>query len=193
MRDSPWIQTFRGGKFHLFDPRPEEVFIEDIAHALSLTCRFSGHINEFYSVAQHSYLTSLRVPPEDALWGLLHDAAESFVGDLSRPLKHHPSMAEYVEVEANILRVIANRFGLPEHVPDSVKKVDRTMLLTERRDLLKPLEWTSEEHTHWDLDNADKLYEKIIPMSPKEAKLNFLYQFSYLTQGAAQTKNLGAL
>ena len=36
------------------DPRPEEICIEDIAHALSLMTRANGHFPVFYSVAQHS-------------------------------------------------------------------------------------------------------------------------------------------
>ena len=43
-----WMQVYSGGKFYPLDPRPEEIFIEDIAHSLSLLCRYVGHINRFY-------------------------------------------------------------------------------------------------------------------------------------------------
>lgn len=39
-RKGVWIQTYTGRMFWPLDPRPEEIWIEDIAHALSLQCRF---------------------------------------------------------------------------------------------------------------------------------------------------------
>lgn len=68
-RRGDWIQTFTGRRFWPLDPRPEDVCIEDIAHALSLKCRFGGHCTRFYSVAEHSVHVSNYVPAEFALWG----------------------------------------------------------------------------------------------------------------------------
>lgn len=48
------IRTFSGIHMSPADPRPEEICIEDIAHALSLMTRANGHFPVFYSVAQHS-------------------------------------------------------------------------------------------------------------------------------------------
>ncbi|MFN9113590.1 MAG: phosphohydrolase, partial [Bacteroidota bacterium] len=70
-----WIQTFSGIAFWPLDPKPEHVRIADIAHALSMKCRYNGHTRKFYSVAEHSVLVSRHVPEEDALWALLHDAS----------------------------------------------------------------------------------------------------------------------
>lgn len=56
-----WIQVHSGGKFWPLDPRGEEVRIDDMAHALSLICRFTGHTKDFYSVAQHSVLVAWTV------------------------------------------------------------------------------------------------------------------------------------
>lgn len=70
-RIGDWMQTASGRMFWPVDPRPEDVEINDIAHALSLTCRYCGHVREFYSVAQHSVLVSDAAPAENRLWPLL--------------------------------------------------------------------------------------------------------------------------
>ena len=86
-RKGPWIATHAGRRFYFEAPHPDDVDITDVAHALSNLCRFTGHVNRFYSVAEHSINVSLLVPPEDALQGLLHDAHEAYIGDCSSPLK----------------------------------------------------------------------------------------------------------
>ena len=101
-RKGDWIQTFTGRAFYVLDPRPEDVDIEDIAHALSMQCRFAGHCREFYSVAQHSVTASWLVPPEDALWGLLHDAAEAYVVDLPRPIKRAWQLESYGIIDRDV-------------------------------------------------------------------------------------------
>ncbi len=83
VRRGDWIQVRSGRKFHPLDPRPEDVDINDIAHALSNLCRFTGHCTDFYSVAQHSVIASQIVPPASALAALLHDASEAYMGDIS--------------------------------------------------------------------------------------------------------------
>src|ERR1017187_10636100 len=76
------ITTFSGIHFWPLLPNPADIRIEDIAHALSNQCRFAGHAREFYSVAEHSVRVSQLCPPEDALWGLLHDASEAYLTDV---------------------------------------------------------------------------------------------------------------
>ena len=66
-RKGDWMQTYTGRQFWPIDPRANEVHIEDIAHALSMMCRYNGHCRTFYSVAEHSVLVSQHVPPEHAL------------------------------------------------------------------------------------------------------------------------------
>src|SRR5579872_2947230 len=87
--NQPWIQTASGLEFPLFEPRLDAINIEDIAHGLSMICRFTGQCARFYSVAEHSVHVSHLVPREDAAWGLLHDAAEAYLGDVASPLKKH--------------------------------------------------------------------------------------------------------
>lgn len=129
-----WLQTYRGRRFDLLDPRPEDLDIGDIAHALSNLCRFTGHVRDFYSVAQHSVVVSHLVPAELALVGLMHDATEAYIGDVSRPLKR--MLPEYGVIEDRLWAVIAERFGLPRVLPPEVKQADNLALMWERRDLL---------------------------------------------------------
>ena len=77
-----WIQTFQGKAFDPFAPRPADISHFDIAHALSNICRFTGHTNTFYSVAQHSVQVALLVPRPMQLAALLHDASEAYLCDI---------------------------------------------------------------------------------------------------------------
>lgn len=87
--DEHIIKTYLGKEFCFSDVDHEAIDIRDIAHSLSHLCRFTGHTNLFYSVAQHCLLVAEKIPggPEEKLAALLHDAAEAYVGDLSSPLK----------------------------------------------------------------------------------------------------------
>jgi hypothetical protein len=87
MTHEPWLRTYAGRHVHILNPRPADIYIQDIAHALAHTCRFAGHTPAFYAVAQHSVLVSELLTPDLALWGLLHDASEAYLHDLTRPLK----------------------------------------------------------------------------------------------------------
>jgi len=140
-----WFQTYTGKACWLMDPRPDEICIEDIAHALALQCRFNGHVTVFYSVAQHSVFVSEIVPKPFALAGLMHDATEAYLGDMVKPLKW--SMPAYRTAEKVFWRVIAAKFGLHEKVDPAVKVADLVALATERRDLMSapPLRWPIDE------------------------------------------------
>ncbi len=179
-RRGDFIETFSGRQFWPLDPRPEDIFIEDIAHALSCVNRFTGHTRHAYSVAQHSVYVASCVPREDALWGLLHDAAEAYISDLSRPLKVLPEFAFFREVEDRILAAVCERFGLDPIQPESVHHADKSMLWAEANQLMhQPL-------AHW----WDKWREveippigaipTIAPWSPEWAKMVFLNRFKAL-------------
>lgn len=130
---NPHIETFTGRNVHPLHPRASEICIEDIAHGLSHQCRFTGQCLKFFSVAEHSIEVSRFCSPEDALWGLLHDASEAYLCDLSRPIKQHSGLGTiYREIEAGLMRVICERFGLPLEMPRSVHRADSIMLHVER-------------------------------------------------------------
>jgi 5'-deoxynucleotidase YfbR-like HD superfamily hydrolase len=109
MVDTCWIQTYSGIKMHPLSPTEEEISIEDIAHALSNLCRFTGHCNKFYSVAQHSVLVSVYSPRDYAMWGLLHDASEAYLNDIARPIKISDEYNTYRKIEENLMKVIAKK------------------------------------------------------------------------------------
>lgn len=175
--DKAWIQTFMGHRFHLLDPRPEEIQIVDIAHALGMLCRFTGHVREFYSVAEHSVFASQFVPKEDALWALMHDSSEAYAADVNRPLKHYtPIGPVYKEVEGKIMDAICDRFGLPREMPQSVHDADIKMLYTEKEQLMSTLDWS----TKWSFDESTA--GVVLPCwGPKKAGKMFLKRFKELT------------
>lgn len=183
-RAGGWCQTYSGKAAYPLDPRPEDFCIEDIAHALSLVCRFGGHSKRFYSVAEHSVRVSHICDPADALWGLLHDAAEAYCGDMVRPLKMDDAMRGYRAAERRIQGAICERFGLPPKMPDSVKRADNVMLATEARYLMAahPQDWGLAE---------EPLTDPIMPFSsPASAELAFLGRFNqlYMEPTIAQTE-----
>lgn len=137
-RKGHWMQTASGRKFWPLDPRAEEVFIEDIAHSLSMQCRYGGHCQRFYSVAEHSVLASHLVPEKHALAALMHDAAEAYCTDIIRPIKKY--LTQYAEIEQRIWIVIALRFGLPYELPQCVHDADIAMLFSEEKQVMLPAE-----------------------------------------------------
>ena len=171
VRIGHWIQTYSGKKFDFLYPDLSSICIEDIAHALSNICRYTGHVGEFYSVAQHSVIASHIVPKEDALTALLHDATEAYLTDISKPLKQ--LLPEYVKIEDSIWLRIAEKFNLPATLPKSVKDADMILLATEKRDLLGegPEEWEI-------IRNIRCIESEIIPVPPKTAEKLFLERIS---------------
>ena len=103
-RKGDWFVTYSGKQFWPLDPQPQDVCVRDIAHHLSLVCRFGGAVRTHYSVAQHSLIVADILPPRLKLRGLLHDATEAYVGDMVRPLKRF--MPDYREVENKVWAAI---------------------------------------------------------------------------------------
>jgi uncharacterized protein len=167
-RKGDWMQTYTGKKFWPLDPRAEDVDIEDIAHSLALSCRFNGHCNVFYSVAQHSVFVSELVPSE-RLAALLHDSTEAYFGDIIRPIKR--DLVGIEEIEGNLRRAISEHFGIGRYNKEDIAHADNVALYTEMRDLMgKPPEtWKEFECYHRLLPE-----QKIIPLGPQESEMLFL-------------------
>lgn len=167
------ITTHSGKYFDLLSPEGFEFDINDIAWALSHLCRFTGHTNQFYSVAQHSYHVSVIVPEPIAMHALLHDAAEAFIGDVSSPLK--ALLPEYKEIEKRIETALFSFFGLSSEIPADVKKADLVMLATERKYLI------GEQDTEWDaIKNITPIYQELPHMTSLAARKFFIDRFNKL-------------
>lgn len=169
------IQTYTGIHVYPLQPDPESINLKDIAHALSMLCRYNGHCREFYSVAQHSILVSKYVPERYALQGLLHDSSEAYIADLVRPIKKY--FKDYLLIEEGLMEAVAHKFNLLWPFPDIVKKVDRRILVTEFRDIMSSQKIN--------LPDFEPFKEKIIPMMPAEAEQAFLNRFNEINKGSS--------
>jgi uncharacterized protein len=182
MSDSCWIETFSGVRFQILEPTPEMVNIEDIAHALSNQCRWTGHVSRFFSVAEHSLWVSRLCEPQDALWGLLHDASEGYLCDLSRPIKYGSGIGpHYREIEERLMTAICERFGLPAEMPKSVKFADNTLLFTEKKQLMTAIEWDGDSVQKWNAEFGQSIADiQLVGYEPYGAKHLFLERFREL-------------
>jgi len=175
-RHTDWIQTYTGKQFFPLEPRYEDIDIRDIAHALANLCRYGGHVETFYSVAQHCVLVSRVVPPELALMGLLHDASEAYLIDVPRPIKHSVGMEGYRAAEKTLQAAIYRKYGLDPDEPAAIKTADNQLLRTEQRDLMKPAP------VAWQDVRVGALEMRIDPWSPVGAKFSYMQRFDELTR-----------
>ena len=181
-----FIVTATGRRFYPLAPREGDIEIEDIAHALSLQCRFAGHTRYFYSVGEHSarvadLLEAWGQSQEVVLWGLLHDASEASLVDIPSPLKAQPAFAPYLKAERRLKSMIVEHFGLSCLEPQAVRDADRVLLATEARDLMPGHDYQDENGEwvrtrNWNGLPAP-LPEALCPVSADAAKVKFMQRF----------------
>lgn len=149
--DDIWLSTASGQKLYLTRPEEYNFTIEEIARGLSHICRFNGQCSRFYSVAEHSLLVHDFVrdfyhgedKKEIRLQALLHDATETYVGDLVSPMK--AALPEFEKIEQKVWQAIAAQLDVPITLHRVVKEFDFLAALAEKRDLFKtPPVWESE-------------------------------------------------
>lgn len=143
------IRLRSGIYLDLLDPKPDQITLADIAGGLSKICRFGGQVDQFYSVAEHSFWCCTqadidRAPNHVLKSALLHDAAEAYLGDMVKPLKN--LLPEYSRMEHAFEACIERRFGVTLNDP-LVKEIDKGMLIHERRKLFSrdSVKWTGED------------------------------------------------
>lgn len=156
------LHLYSGNLFYPSDPQPHEFTIEDIAHSLALQCRYNGHCDYFYSVAQHSVHCYELATDEFKREALLHDSVEALAGgDLPRPIKH--ILTGYPDFEHSIAKVVHPALGIPVDMSPEIRVIDNIMLSTEKHlivtksghwgDLPEPLNWKT--LPGWDPEYAE--------------------------------------
>lgn len=182
-RRGDWMITYTGKRFWPLDPRAEDVDFRDIGHALSMICRYGGHVRRFYSVAEHSALLARyffdRGMMGAAHYALVHDMPEAYVGDMVRPLKRR--LPQYERVEITIALAIAEKIGAgvvwDMSDIEAVHAADSRIIANEARELFRP---ETRAAAGWLL--ALEPLPNVIPLglSPHEAEREFAKLFLLL-------------
>jgi len=180
--------TYTGKLFGIFEPDPDSICIEDIAHALACTNRYRGHTRAPYSVAEHCVRMSYPELPGDPLVNLLHDAVEAYVGDIISP--HKRKLCWYIEdeyipfkrLERMILPKIWEGLSLGYREHPRTKEADNIMYMTEVRDLLPPETWPHFLRDPRITQQVKPLVEPIFPWSWDSAEIRYLQRYKELTK-----------
>lgn len=181
-----WIQTFTRQKFSVLEPDLVLLDVRDIARGLSMQCRYVGQVGKFYSVAEHCIRVSRKAEemlvihaghPEQseevqvtAGWGLIHDAAEAYLGDVPAPVKRLPEMAAYRDAERRVMATICEWLSLPKEEPRMIEFLDKDILGLEVSQLKSP------PQAGWDL-SAPWPGSHVLGWAPKVAEALFLARF----------------
>ena len=145
-RKNIFLNTYTGKQIKIISIKPDDICLPDIAHSLSMICRFNGHCSFFYSVAQHSIsifneLKNLKYSPKIQLYGLLHDAAEAYICDLPKPIKIY--IPQYRKLESKIQKKIWKAFNIPKPTYREykiIKELDVSMMQLEANMLMKNMD-----------------------------------------------------
>lgn len=181
------ILTYTGKIVYPLDPRPDEIDLYDIAHALAFIARYTGHTETFYSVAEHCIRVSelcedrvarphTREHRKYAFEGLMHDASEAYLGDIAKPVKHDSYVGKlFGKAEDRLMALIADAFSFEYPKSEVVAWADHVMLRTEQRWLLPY------PNNLYDLE-AEELGRRIYTtLTPEEAEIEFIDRFKELT------------
>lgn len=183
-RPGQYKETYTGKKFYVLDVRPDDICMRDIAHSLSLQCRYNGHCKQFYSVAEHSILIALHAWNEghgfeDVMRALLHDAVEAFIGDIPKPVKL--SIPALMEAEDRIEAHIMDKYKLPRDKADWLNDYDYRITIDERLVIM------NDSNNVWGHESLKPLGVKIRCMEPEDAEFEFLMWVEYFRRAIGVT------
>lgn len=175
---------------------PADIHVKDIAHALSMQCRFSGYTSRHYSVAEHSVyvakITAMTLAKNFNLadayvamrhpvhkrtirQALLHDATEAYLVDMPTPIKK--AFPEFRAAEAKLWEVIADKFEVLHELHPIVKEVDGRLCTTEKMallsDFISPAEWGDFFAKFPPYTGSLDLVDRY-PVAPEQARRRFL-------------------
>ncbi len=172
-----WLETMKGSVFRYDKISCNKILIEDIAQALSMQCRYNGLTTRFYSVAEHCKLLAnyahykLGLSPQICLTILLHDASETYMGDMVGPLKQ--MFPKFKEMENKIDALVAKTFGTIYPFPDIVKELDSRICVDEHKQAFPYSTKT------WGFDHLEPLNISLDFSSPSKAHGAFVNAFDF--------------
>jgi hypothetical protein len=122
--------TVSGRTVDILAPDARTICFEDIAEHTSRICRYAGATSGHYSVAQHCCLVAdacERIAPgtEAGLYGQLHDAHETYIGDVSWTLEGNlddAARAQIATIRDRLDVAIHSAAGLPA-MPEALRQV----------------------------------------------------------------------
>ena len=184
------------GHIDHLEGRRRRITVGQLAHALSQLCRYTGHTRGHYSVAQHcvlvaGYLRSQDHPLTTVMGGLMHDAAEAYVGDMGAPLKqtlrrvNPAALTALARIGFNVEVALCASLGLDPtwlHLPE-VKEVDLRILLDEAEAVFgpKPRDWAIPggplriQVRPWDAGEAEQRFTGLFWELARELGLPLMY------------------
>lgn len=135
MSDTSLHMERSGARFELDSDATADVFLYDVVHGLVRTVRFNGHTSRPICVAEHSLRVETLLErrgygPRVRMMGLLHDAAEAYVGDIPAPVKRMigPSIRHLESrLQYRIWRALVDMDAAPADIflPPAVHEADR--------------------------------------------------------------------
>ncbi len=170
------IATYSGIEFFSLNPRVEDVRLFDIAHALSMKCRYTGQCHIFYSVSNHSVFVSKILEATGAtvmeqFIGLMHDGQEAYLPDVASPIKGH--IPGYREIEDRVEECVAEAFNFECPHPKVIKVADAEAFKHEYPQIMPKLTW-------WKGDPPTHKWEVLAEWMPTEGRERFLTRFRWL-------------
>lgn len=155
--------------------QPEDINLQDIAHQLAHICRWNGATPRHYSVAEHCVLVSDTLNNVYAKAGLLHDAHETYQGDVTRPIQEAIDTTDIRYLKRYLNTAIGKRFYIDPKLLEckEVTLADNFWLNIEGALFFE--KWPRYDHIDYKLQ-----YPKIKFLSPAAAKKAFLERFEYV-------------